>query len=186
MASEPIQGIRYPLPSDQADGPTQIKNLADDVVTLTNMRFASAGARDAALPSPSEGMEAFIGAGQTAEKLIFAGGWQRMWSDSGWQTVPWNSGYTTYGGVSAQYKRVGNHIQLRGLVKPNSGAFATGTGHNVLSIPTSLTPSFFDFQLTTDEQGRAHTLQIQPDGQVVLVARSAGAEWMSITYSWLL
>ncbi|UFU03428.1 hypothetical protein LQF12_02120 [Ruania suaedae] len=49
-----------------------------------NMRFASEAARDAALPNPTEGMEAFTGTGPSATKWVYYNGaWERYVLTSG-------------------------------------------------------------------------------------------------------
>lgn len=85
MAAEPIQGLRYPAGGDEPDGPAAVKNLADDVVKLTNMKFASVAARDATLvgsSAPVDGMECFTGSGTTEVKwLRHNGQWVRIYGD---------------------------------------------------------------------------------------------------------
>src|SRR5699024_1015872 len=74
MPNEPIQGGPYPLLSDAANVPDDIKKVVDWAAPKMNMTFASTGERDAQVPSPTEGMECFVGAGSTAVKYIYGSG----------------------------------------------------------------------------------------------------------------
>ena len=113
MAAEPIQGLRYPAGGDEPDGPAAVKNLADDVVKLTNMRFASEAAADATLvgsSAPVDGMERFTGSGATGIKwLRHNGQWVRTYTDSTPVAV------TPQGGVTgtAWISRSGPYAQVR-------------------------------------------------------------------------
>lgn len=51
MASEPLQGLPYPLSSNAADVPADMQALAASVAPLTTMNFASAAARSAQFAS---------------------------------------------------------------------------------------------------------------------------------------
>lgn len=73
MPNEPIQGGPYPLLSDAANVPNDIKRVVDWAAPKVNMTFNSAGERDAAVPSPVAGMECFVGAGTSAVKHVYDG-----------------------------------------------------------------------------------------------------------------
>lgn len=53
-------GFTYPLADDQADGPAAFLALANSAGPYSNMRFATAAARDALLTSPVQGMKAWL------------------------------------------------------------------------------------------------------------------------------
>lgn len=82
MPNEPIQGLPYPaLTGAPPNVPADIKALADAVVGRTVMRFASIAARDAALPSPVDGMLCYV----TSDKAYYArsgGQWRLLWRES--------------------------------------------------------------------------------------------------------
>jgi len=82
VATEPIQALPYPEPSDAPDGPNQIKALVDAVAPRLNTVYADTTARDAAILTPTEGTEAFTGTGATAAKWRYEG--------SDWRTVSAN------------------------------------------------------------------------------------------------
>ncbi|ACV09820.1 hypothetical protein [Jonesia denitrificans] len=136
MAAEPIQGLRYPAGGDEPDGPAGVKNLADDVVKLTNMRFASVAARDATLvggSAPVDGMECFTGSGTTEVKwLRHNGQWVRLYESSAWVDIS-ITGFTG----SLGYRKYGNLVQVQGEI---TGTFSTGST-NLGQMPSELIPS---------------------------------------------
>src|SRR5699024_555691 len=74
MPNEPIQGGPYPLLSDAANVPDDIKKVVDWAAPKMNMTLSSTGERDAQVPSPTEGMECCVGAGSSAVKYIYGSG----------------------------------------------------------------------------------------------------------------
>lgn len=59
MGTTPISGLRYAELTDPANAKTLSQNLATDLDTLVNARFASSVARDAAIPSPVDGQHVY-------------------------------------------------------------------------------------------------------------------------------
>ena len=55
MPSTPRTSTPYPASSDAPDGPAQMAALAVQLEKYTVPRFASSGARDAAITAPTEG-----------------------------------------------------------------------------------------------------------------------------------
>lgn len=140
MATESIQGLRYPLPSDPNDPPADIKNLADDVVGKLNMHFPTEGARNAAIPSPVNGMECYIGTGATAVKQIRHNGqWVRTW-DASTQSLTLNTGFTASDGLGLY--REGRIVFLEGTIRRTAGVFPT-TFTTVANIPAEWRPNGF-------------------------------------------
>ena len=74
MPNEPIQGGPYPLLSDAANVPNDIKKVVDWAAPKMNMTFNSTGERDAQVPSPTDGMECVVGGGSAAAKYIYLNG----------------------------------------------------------------------------------------------------------------
>lgn len=68
MATTAIQALPYPLTSDAANVSSWNQQLAQAVEVKLNMVFATTAARDAAIPSPTAGMECFITG--TGEKQV--------------------------------------------------------------------------------------------------------------------
>ncbi|MEU7149223.1 hypothetical protein AB0B15_14475 [Streptomyces sp. NPDC045456] len=101
------QGVQIASLTDAPNAETLAQNLAA-MVSRSNMRFASAAARNAAITSPVAGMVAFL----TAEKL-FTGYDGTAWvvlaaGTSAWTTIPLASGFSHNGNDngSAQYRVV--------------------------------------------------------------------------------
>lgn len=74
MANEPIQGGPYPVQSDAANVPSDIRNVVDWAAPKLNMTFATEGERDALIPAPSDGMMCTIGSGSAAEAQVYIDG----------------------------------------------------------------------------------------------------------------
>jgi hypothetical protein len=143
MAAEPIQGLRYPAGGDEPDGPAAVKNLADDVVKLTNMQFASEAAADATLvgsSAPVDGMERFTGSGPTGVKwLRHNGKWRRLYDDTGWVPVPIRAGFARQGSIDPAVRRIGNTVYWSWGFS-NAGMSASTT-HSVADIPVGFRPN---------------------------------------------
>ncbi|MDX3324747.1 hypothetical protein PV405_08710 [Streptomyces sp. ME02-6979-3A] len=65
------QGVSIAQLTDPPDAETLAKNIANAIVQRSNLRFASASARTAAIPTPVEGMEAWLN--DTDTKTIYNG-----------------------------------------------------------------------------------------------------------------
>lgn len=178
MATESIQGLRYPIASDPNDPPTDFKNLADDVVTRTVMRFASTGARDAAITSPVNGMMCFI----TADNSLYvraSGAWKQMWLDTGWVSITPNSGYTA--GENLAVRRTGDRVQMRGSIKKNSGNFAINDGAMdvVFTLPSALFIPGFQVRKNLNviqSSAGAGTMLINTNGNCVVTATGTSVD----------
>lgn len=66
-----ISALRYPTLSDSPNAQTAVKNLADDVDSLVNSRFATTGARDSAITSPVAGQQCYVTS--TGEFYMYSG-----------------------------------------------------------------------------------------------------------------
>lgn len=60
MPNAPISGAPYPSATDSPNGPLQFQNLALNLDSKVIARFATTSARDAAIPSPIEGMIVWV------------------------------------------------------------------------------------------------------------------------------
>lgn len=135
MATEPIQGIRYPAASDSPNGPDQFKALADDVAGRLAMRFASTAARDVALPAPTDGQVCTTGTGGT----------QRLWSrqNGAWVDVTQETAWTAYAvtvtgmtnaTAAGKVRKVGRMLVAQIVVTFSAASVASGNGLEV-SLP---------------------------------------------------
>lgn len=59
MGTTPISALRYAELTDPANAKTLSQNLATDLDTLVNSRFASSTLRDAAIPTPTDGQRIY-------------------------------------------------------------------------------------------------------------------------------
>lgn len=112
-ATEPLQAGPYPEPSDPPDGPNQLAALAVWAAGRLVMRFASPAARDAAITSPVEGMEAFTGSGVTGVKWLYLSGtWRNVTVPGAWTayTPSWTNLTLGNGAVVARYSQIGKTV----------------------------------------------------------------------------
>ncbi|MCX5559991.1 hypothetical protein [Streptomyces sp. NBC_00038] len=56
----PLNGLPYPAPTDTADLPFHLQSLAEGIDARTVLRYATAAARDTAVPTPVAGMVAWL------------------------------------------------------------------------------------------------------------------------------
>lgn len=134
-ANEPVQGGPYPEPTDPPDGPNQLAAIATWAAGRLVMRFASEVARDAAIPSPVEGMVAVTGAGDDLRAWIYHGtAWALMW-----RPTRFGSGATTVGSgsVNAALNPDGS-VDI--VVSASGAAIPSGTLTDVGYVPDGFQP----------------------------------------------
>jgi len=115
MATTTIQPLPYPGPLDPPAGPAQIKALAEAIEGRTVMRFATAAARDAAIPSGARvaGMMCFIEADNGV--YVWSGSaWGVVWQDTGWVNITLAAGFTALSPV--RVRRIGQVVHWRGRI----------------------------------------------------------------------
>lgn len=111
-STEPIQSGPYPVPADAPDGPTQMLAIVNWAASRTVMRFASTVARDAALPTPVDGMLCYV----AADKSYYAcvdGVWRVVLQDTGWTDLEPAAGWSQSG---LKWRRWNGEIFLQGEV----------------------------------------------------------------------
>jgi len=170
--SDPIQGFTgLPLYPETYAIPDTLAALYNFLLARSNMVFDTATARDAALPSPTDGMECYV----TADKCAYVrsgGQWLVTFKDTGWLNLTnLASGWSAAGGTP-QVRQVGDDVKFRGNLV-NSGF--TGGYTTVATLPAAITvPSSATRQAaiggnTTIARSVAYTTS----GQVQMYAASA-------------
>lgn len=133
MANEPIQGLPYPeLTGVPPNVPEHIKALADAVAPRTVMRFASLAARDAALPSPVDGMVCYVAADNGYYARV-GGAWRVLWQDTGWVDLTLVNGWTVAGGLIPRVRRIGREVHMEGRVTGGSAGL-------IATLPSGMAP----------------------------------------------
>lgn len=136
MATTTIQPLPYPGPGDSPDVPRDLKALAEAVEDRTVMRFASAAARDAAIPSGRRvpGMHAYI----ESENGVYVwdgGEWRAVWRDTGWLPITPRVNVVSQG---AEARRIGDVVYIRGTLVNGASSpeapWATGV-HSLGTLP---------------------------------------------------
>jgi len=141
---EPVQAGPYLLPSDPPDLANISKAVVDWAAPRGNMRFASTAARDAAIPSPVEGMECVTGTGAAMVKwLYFNAAWFNI------TVCPWTAWTPTItgltvgnGSVAGRYLKVGRTLQLELNITWGSTTTITGPLSTVLPLGLTATAEF--------------------------------------------
>lgn len=136
MATEPIQSGPYPVPADPPDGPNQMSAIVMWAAGRLNMRFASAAARNAAIPTPVAGMECTIGSGTSQAKYIHDGTeWRHLYSDTGWVQIPAAQNGNAFARVRSDV------LYLRGSFSTASGANWPAGVTTMGFIPQDMVPA---------------------------------------------
>ena len=189
MATTTIQPLPYPLPGDPADGPAQIKALAEAVEGRVVMRFPSIAARDAALLSGTlvDGMMCHV-ASESAVYVRAGGQWRLLWQDTGWVTsglaVTGNASFTV---TAYSVRRSGNHIKGRITVTFTGSPLssdANGDFANVTlpTIPTAWAPTGYSAPITMERVGAAVSFGwAGTNGQLHLVSSSLQSAVVLVT-----
>lgn len=116
MPTTPIGGAPYPTGADADDVPADMMALAAWASTAGVMRFADAAARNAAIPSPTAGMVAWL---DTPGSLTIrtASAWKTMWAPLSWADIALSAGFTTYSGTPQATMDGSNFVVLRGSIR---------------------------------------------------------------------
>lgn len=145
MATDPYgQGISYPDPTSPPNGPAQFKTLTEELTRRSNLVYASAAARNAAIVSPQAGMQAWLA---DAKILTVYDGTTWLAASTGtstWTDLVLAAGFAHNGNSNgnAQWRLVSRsgsaYVELRGAITvtyapgiPNGGVL------NSTALPVS-------------------------------------------------
>lgn len=70
--------------------------------------------------------------------------------DSGWKNATLTSNFNAYSNISSntpQYRKVGNIVEIRGVVSPKSNLTGSTTGVTIFTLPTGYRPSNAIFEI---------------------------------------
>ena len=86
------------------------------------------------------------GSGNWGDLTVSAEGLVSLGNDTGWIALPLSAGFTQ-GSAGAtytpRYRCVGDLVEIRGIVKPNTGTFAIGGSYAIGSVPTAYKPAAY-------------------------------------------
>ncbi len=64
-------------------------------------------------------------------------------SDSGWQALTFSSGYANYNSTEPlQIRKIGNFVEIRGIIKPTAQKTASTSAVQFATIPTGYRPTY--------------------------------------------
>lgn len=160
MANEPIQGGPYPLQSERADVPGDIKKVVDWAAPKVNMTFPTTAERDAQVVAPEDGMECFVGSGTTSVKYVYVGGeWvpisvgATIAKREGAPASSIDTGITTdFNPGPVSYSYGGITTDGGGFIVPTAGVYMLSAGLRL----SSSTDSEFQLRLRSDNSDIAN------------------------------
>lgn len=126
MGQSAVLGITLPDLTDPPNGPAQMETLTEELELFTVMRFTSTAARDAALPSPVEGMECVTTDTPTTKWIYDGSNWKRTWSAWASYVPAWANLTVDDGTQEAEYMYVPGGIRVRGSIIFGSGTAISG------------------------------------------------------------
>lgn len=165
---------------------TRERLLASEVNDLlmdqTVMAFATAAARNSAIPTPEEGMVSYTADSKRYWWADAAGVWQYLGGRAPAVTALPLTGFATFGGRTPGYRIDGSgFVNLEGAMT-NSNPF-TPPSLTICTLPVGARPpTAREFACATNAfTGRAHDLFVGTDGAVSILgpttAVAAGAVW---------
>jgi len=169
---EPVQAGPYLAPSDPPDLANISKAVVDWAATRIVMRFASAAARAAAVPTPVEGMVSWLN--DTNQLYVHNGtGWVLVSAldNTGWITATLGSGWTGAAGELPAYRR------LNGITYLNGRATSTGATATAFTLPPTFRPNIQAVVSITDTSGVLTRSVVTPAGAVTQITTAAVTLW---------
>ena len=105
--------------------------------------------------------------------------------NSGWQTLTLNSAFQLYGSTPVQYRRIGNIVEIEGIIQPT--AEITGGGSATIGVlPVGYRPSTTQFQVCQGSTKNSWLLEINSEGTVSFQRYGAGGSYVTApTTAWL-
>ncbi|TVL89731.1 hypothetical protein [Streptomyces sp. SAJ15] len=193
------QGIQIAALTDAPNAATLAFNIVDALTGRANMRFASASARNAALPSPAPGMVAVL----TTEKLITwydGSGWVTMgFGAAAWTTISLAAGYGHNGNSNGnlQYRVVNlfgeQTVMLKGGINVTypgtpgliaNGGVVTGTALPAAARPGALR-SLTGACSTTNSDVLSVKIDCRSDGHIEIVGTTSASANPKIQPPWV-
>lgn len=140
MPNTPLIGAPYPAYTATRDVPADLRALGEFVEGYTNLRFASASARDAAISTPVAGMVAYIGGG------VWTGYDGSAWRTIAGETTAVATGASVFSPVSPHVRSeaisrtlLGGRLVFLQMVITLGADIAASTAGNVLGDPSIAT-----------------------------------------------
>ena len=106
--------------------------------------------------------------------------------DTGWIDATLTSSFTLYGADSVcQYRKIGKHVQLRGVVKPTAALAGSVTGVVIFTLPTEFIPSRSCNFVCQGSSVNKWLLQVSTSGKVSFSRYGTSSLAQAGTSAWL-
>jgi hypothetical protein len=108
--------------------------------------------------------------------------------DSGWKNATLTSNFNAYSNISSntpQYRKVGNIVEIRGVVSPKSNLTGSTTGVTIFTLPTGYRPSNAIFEICQGSGKNVWLLTINSNGTVQFSRYGTNANATASTSAWL-
>lgn len=106
--------------------------------------------------------------------------------DSGWITATLASNFTNYSsGSTPEYRKIGNIIEIRGIVKPKSVLTASNTGITIFTLPNGYRPSKVVYEVCQGSGRNVWLLTINTNGTVTISRYGVTSNIDVPTSAWL-
>lgn len=178
MTRESDSGTRTPEGPDAFSPTTQLATFADDESRWnTAIRVADATARNA-LASP-ELRDGILVVQLDTHELYMRNGsdWDLVYEpDTGWTSLTLVNSWTVSGGLTPQYRRIGNRVTLRGRT-------TGGSSTTIATLPAGFRPATAT-RLPVSEAGTSgvSNMTINTDGTIVTTATSNSPYLDAVTF----
>ena len=103
-----------------------------------------------------------------------------------WTALPLESGYVSNAdsfGHPPQYRKVGDRVELRGVLRKASGSFTSNSQVTVATLPVGFRPSVIvlgSAAHTGSTSGNVGRLDANPDGTVRFLPAPSGVTWVAL------
>ena len=122
----------------------------------------------------------------TAEQARINLGIEPTGDDTGWIDATLTSSFTLYSADDVcQYRKIGKHVQLRGVVKPTAALAGSLTGVVIFTLPTEFIPSRPCNFVCQGSSVNRWLLQVNTDGEVTFARYGTSSLAQAGVNAWL-
>lgn len=192
-----IDNIVINLESMDRNNPIVLRGLADGLYKIRGYMKYYEGFSGIIAADPSVLVQ--IGNSSTKTYVLFVdySGFQKYeitntsyecTSDSGWVNATLVSGFKNYGGSSSnapQYRKVGDVVEVRGVLSPTTAVTASSNGVTMFTLPTGFRPSKPTYAICQGSGKNTWLLSVTTAGAVQISRYGVSGNTDIPTTAWL-